>query len=331
MNQAYLRIFVGVLLVVMVAGCAAPTATPAPVPTTTPVPIATAVPPTAQVIAAGFTPASVCTVPNVVGLDQSAAQGMLVKLGLQPVLSNQYDAAIAEGAVISQKPTAGMPMEPCKGTVDIVVSLGPIPTLTPRPATATPEATPTPEPTATPEATATPVDTPTPAPTPTPDNRLFYDDFENGLKPDWHMQGEYTLVNGRLNMGAGMEGYLGGASWQNYVVLIGKALNGCGNYSLVVRQQDRDNYLVAHFAWGCAGQVNSFSWSKMVGGKETPINGAGGGAWYANGGSDIRVEVENSTIPRLPGRSKIALLHRQHFSIRWCWTHLGWRREHRQF
>ena len=34
----------------------------------------------------------------------------------------------------------------------------------------------------------------------------------------------------------------------------------------------------------------------MVNGKETPINGAGGGAWYANGGSDIRVEVENSTI-----------------------------------
>ena len=110
------------------------------------------------------------------------------------------------------------------------------------------------------------------------------------------MQGEYTLVNGRLNMGTGMEGYLGDTSWQNYIVLIGKASNGCGNYSLVVRRQDRDNYLVAHFAWGCAGQVNSFSWAKMVNGKETPINGAGGGAWYANGGSDIRVEVENSTI-----------------------------------
>ena len=31
------------------------------------------------------------------------AQGLLAKLGLQPVLANQYDASIAEGAVISQK------------------------------------------------------------------------------------------------------------------------------------------------------------------------------------------------------------------------------------
>lgn len=285
MKKARFGFVITVFLVVVVAGCAAPAATPVPVATATLAPAATVVgAPTVQVIAAGFTPASVCTVPNVVGLDQSMAQGLLAKLGLQPVLTSQYDASIAEGAVISQKPAANTRMEPCKGDVEIIVSLGPIPTLTPRPATATPEAT------------ATPANTPTPAPTPTPDNRLFYDDFENGLKPDWHMQGEYTLVNGRLNMGTGMEGYLGDASWQNYAVLIGKAINRCGNYSLVVRQQDRDNYLVAHFAWGCAGQVNSFAWSKMVNGKETPINGAGGGAWYADGGSDIRVEVENNTI-----------------------------------
>jgi hypothetical protein len=147
MKKARFGFAIGVLLVVMVTGCAAPAATPAPVPTATPVPIATAVPPTAQVIAAGFTPASVCTVPNVVGLDQSMAQGLLAKLGLQPVLANQYDAAIAEGAVISQKPAAGERMEPCKGDVEIVVSLGPIPTLTPRPATVAPPETATAVPT----------------------------------------------------------------------------------------------------------------------------------------------------------------------------------------
>lgn len=175
---------VGMLLIAVVAGCAPPAATPIPVPA------ATAVPPTAQVIAVGFTPAAVCSVPNVVGLDQSMAQNMLAKLGLQPVLSNQYDASIAVGAVISQKPAAGTRLEPCKQDVEIVVSLGPIPTLTPRPATATPEATATPKPSATPT---------NPPPTSTPDNRLFWDDFANGLKPEWQqVSGRCTMVDERL-------------------------------------------------------------------------------------------------------------------------------------
>ena len=144
---------IGVVLIAMTAGCAAP-ATPAPAPA------ATGRAPHRTGHCRGLYAGAVCSVPNVVGLDRGMAQGLLAKLGLQPVLSNQYDAGIAEGAVISQKPVVGARMEPCRGDVEIVVSLGPIPTLTPRPATATPL------PTDTPAATVTPAETPTPFPAP---------------------------------------------------------------------------------------------------------------------------------------------------------------------
>ena len=49
MKKARFGFAIGALLVVMVAGCAAPAATPATMTTATPVPIATVVPPTAQV------------------------------------------------------------------------------------------------------------------------------------------------------------------------------------------------------------------------------------------------------------------------------------------
>ena len=245
---------IGVFLIAMVAGCAAP-ATPAPVPT--------AVPPTAQVIAAGFTPASACSVPNIVGLDQSAAQGMLVKLGLQPVLSNQYDAAIAEGAVISQKPAAGTHMEPCTGLIDIVVSLGPVPTLTPRPATATPRATATPEATATPTASAT------------PDDRLYFDDFEDGIKPELGIKGaNFTAINGRLKSEGVLEAAIGDSSWRNYAVSFLQMPEMRGMAAqFKFRVQDKDNYMLVRVRMD-----NGVGWTvlRVVGGEEQAVPGADG-------------------------------------------------------
>jgi hypothetical protein len=95
----------------------------------------------------GFTPAEICEVPDVVGLDQASAEHMLTELELQPVRSNQYDPNVIAGAVISQDPTAGSRMKPCHGDVTIVISLGPLPTPSP---------------------TSLPTNTPKPSKTPTP-------------------------------------------------------------------------------------------------------------------------------------------------------------------
>jgi hypothetical protein len=105
---------------------------------------------------AGFIPAEICEVPDVVGLHQVAAERMLTELELQPVRSNQYDPSIIAGVVISQDPPAGSRMKPCHGDVTIVISLGPLPT---------------PSPTSLPTNTLQPSKTPTPislAPTPMP-------------------------------------------------------------------------------------------------------------------------------------------------------------------
>lgn len=110
--------------------------------------------------APGFTPSQVCEVPDVVGLDQAAAEGMLAGVGLQPVKSTTYDPTVAERAVISQDPPAGTRMEPCEGDVTLAISLGPAPE-----PTEAPTATYTPVPlTPTPTATLAP-----PTPTSTPD------------------------------------------------------------------------------------------------------------------------------------------------------------------
>jgi regulation of enolase protein 1 (concanavalin A-like superfamily) len=115
--------------------------------------------PSVTPITVGYTPAAICLVPNVTGLDQAAAEGMLTDLGLQPVKTVQDDPTVAKGAVISQEPAEGTRLEPCTGDVIIVVSRGPLPTPTDMP---TPTNTPVPP-------TLTPTDTPIP-PTETPNS-----------------------------------------------------------------------------------------------------------------------------------------------------------------
>ena len=121
---------------------------------------ATPLPPTVQTSAAPLM--SVCLVPEVVGQDQGAAEGLIAGAGLQPVKSTTYDPNIPAGGVISQDPPSGTKINPCQGDVTIIVSLGavPQPTNTPEPPTNTPE-----PPTNTPEP---PTNTPEP-PTNTPD------------------------------------------------------------------------------------------------------------------------------------------------------------------
>lgn len=152
-----------------------------------------------------------------------------------------------------------------------------------------------PYPTYTPYPTATFVpSTATLIPTQTPDPRLFWDNFENGVKPEWKMQGEYSTVNGKLIPGNSMQGYLGDQSWINYVVVLQQVENRCGDWGVMLRMQDRDNYMLVKFKWGCSGQANDFKFYKVINGEQQEIAGAEGYKYYADGGSVLRLEAEGN-------------------------------------
>ena len=201
---------------------------------------------TEEAPAPGFTPAQVCQVPDVVGMDQAAAEGMLAGVGLQPVKSSQYDATVPEGAVISQEPPAGTRLEPCESDVVLAISLGPEPQPTSAP-TAT-EAPPTPTATSTP-IPPTPTSTPTPVPpTPTVD--------PNPPSGQWAVRAYDTddrnliLVNGQL---VGVSYYASGKGpgeidwidisdlWEegpNYVTFVCINGKGGGSWGFSLRHND---------------------------------------------------------------------------------------------
>ena len=78
-------------------------------------------------------PASVCVVPKVVGFDWTNAERMVQGIGLVPVHSAEFSATVPVNQVIAQQPDSGTRLDPCKGEVRIVVSLGAVaaPTLVP--------------------------------------------------------------------------------------------------------------------------------------------------------------------------------------------------------
>lgn len=100
----------------------APTTTTIPdTPTATPLPLS----PTPT-----FEPQSVCQVPGVIGLNQSAAETLLTDLRLQPSITLQFNPDVPAGRVLAQNPEPGTRLDPCEGDVSIVISREPEPTVT---------------------------------------------------------------------------------------------------------------------------------------------------------------------------------------------------------
>jgi len=202
MNPKFSACFSALMLVVLLlAACSGTSSAPATAAPTTPP------------IVVGFTPASVCLVPNVVGLDQTVAEGMLTDLGLQPVKSVQVDPSVAKDAVISQKPVAGKRLEPCTGDVIIVVSRGgpTKPADTPAPPTLTPTITPIPS-----TATATPTQAPF----------AFSDNFNTGIDPGWRIvDGQPFIKDGWLKGTVTLE--TGKSSRNNYTVQLDFDITPC--------------------------------------------------------------------------------------------------------
>jgi len=98
------------------------------VPTTIPTATAAAVASVSTPNAPSPVLASACLVPDVIGLDQGAAEGLIARAGLQPVKSTAYNSSVPIGAVISQDPSSGTRISPCKGDVTVIISSGNIPT-----------------------------------------------------------------------------------------------------------------------------------------------------------------------------------------------------------
>jgi hypothetical protein len=218
---------------------------------------------------------------------------MLIKLGLQPVITNQYDASAAAGIVLVQQPVSNTRLEPCKGDVVLKVSLGPVPKPTNPPPTPAPSATATLKATPSPTASPLPTSTPTVTPLPTPSNRMFFDDFETGIQPTWNMRGNYGLVNGDLVVaGEHVEGSVGNKTWSDYEITLDIA--SVDNFELAIRIQDADNYI--RFRWWYDNGAY-FNWAKVVGGKEMQIPASGVKAWACctyPSNRNVRIEIRGS-------------------------------------
>lgn len=140
--------------------------------------------------------------------------------------------------------------------------------------------------------------TPTPIPTQTPDPRLFWDDFENGIKSEWGMTGENFLsANGKLVSNGHLEGLLGDSSWTNYKVTFNNPNYGSGNkITLFMRWQDRDN----HMKMVCYNHVGGnwkCDWFKVVGGQEQLLAGTPHDVGY--GKKNWQIEVDKNGVYRM--------------------------------
>lgn len=197
--------------------------------------------------------------------------------------------------------TPTMPLAQVTPTSSMSSSLTPRPTLTgtisarsdtatPKPSDTTVPSTPTPVP---------PTNTPTTVPstsTPTPDPRLFWDDFETGIRPEWQMSGNnYSMVNGQLSSLGWFTAYIGDTTWGNYAVEFDLLYLIWSRYDfriLVRRQSDTD-----YMGW----QLNTingctFRWvivqrgqEKVIVNSETSIGG-----WEECRGH-YRIEVSGNT------------------------------------
>jgi hypothetical protein len=197
----------------------------------------------------------------------------------------RQESAITQIALIAMATQGGATQVSMASTIS-APTITPFPTIIPSPKYTS---TSTPLPTATsvplPTATATLV------PTPTPDPRLFWDDFENGIKPGWGMTGKnFTVINGKLKSEGYLTGSIGDKSWTSYAITFSEVRQIAGHIlEIRVRVQDRDNYMVLKSDFS-GWEGARMTWYRMVQGKEQEIPGSG--FWGSDG--DFKIEIEGN-------------------------------------
>lgn len=113
-------------------------------------------------------------------------------------------------------------------------------------------------------------DTSRTAPSPTPDSRLFWDDFEAGIKPDWLMRGDnFNAVNGRLVSEGALTGGVGDLTWTDYQVTL-KGWRVSRSVILRFRVQDENNYVEMQCGW-VSKSTSGCRWYKVSDGERKEI------------------------------------------------------------
>jgi hypothetical protein len=155
-----------------------------------------------------------------------------------------------------------------------------------------------PYPTYTPYPTITSVpSTATSIPTPTPDPRLFWDDFETGIKPEWGMIGQgYASTNGQLVVEGMLEsGVIGDNTWGDYEIRVNEfGLAGCcTTVRFLIRVQDNNNYMQLTCREDNRDGYAECFWDKVVNGQEQSIPASMFGI-MRDGDHILRVELKGS-------------------------------------
>ena len=213
----------------------------------------------------------VCIMPDLIGLTETGAENSVVNLGLRVVKTNEYNTEVGFGLVISQEPAARTRREPCHGEALFVVSLGPPsvadappPAATQPPEQAVAATQPPPTATATRELLT--------LPTPTPDIRLFWDNFETGIRPEWKISGQnFNSANGKLVSNGTFIASIGDHSWRNYRIVFTDW--DWNNITVRIRVQDDNNFVAlkgVHFSrsW-------NYNWHKISNGEWLVVPGLG--------------------------------------------------------
>jgi hypothetical protein len=188
------------------------------------------------------------------------------------------------------------------GTALAQITQPPLPSLTPR-ATYTPLPSLTPYPTQTPYPTSAlptavlPTATSSPTAKPTLDLKLFGDDFEMGIKPEWGMSGQgYASTNGQLIVSGILESKIvGGKTWGDYEIRVNEfSLTGCcTTVRFLMRAQDNSNYMQLTCREDNADGYAECFWDIVVNGKSESIPGSTFGI-MVGGDHLLRVEVKGS-------------------------------------
>jgi hypothetical protein len=293
-------VFITCLMVSL--GCNLPFTIALNTPTETPAPMPTSL--------------TTCVMPNLVGMNAAAAEALLAKTGIKPVLTPFYSySSSAPDLVLSQKPAAGSILDLCGGLVTLEVSLGPG-------ATPTGGASPTLETSRTSGVTPTrpaatlPALTPTrPAASATLEGAKLKDaDFYDQLYlNNFPARDGYGLLSerwkqvvvrpgstvgslaGLLKINGKVEFYGGGAFQHHVRVSIGGAKFGVGlaQFDVFVDYQDDKNNL----RLGCSDTAAaglSCSWFQKVGGAETIL--VKNPVPLCSGACDLQIELDNGDI-----------------------------------
>ena len=103
----------------------------------------------------------------------------------------------------------------------------------------------------------------------------------------------FSVTNGKLDLNGTIEGFVGDNSWGNYMIIWQEFHASWGSMQILVRVQDRDNYMLFQCGSGSTGTWHGCGWSKVINGEAQAIPGTGFNVWMKKA-PPLRLEVEGN-------------------------------------